>query len=52
MFPNTSIEVDDFFNTRSVNSGLQREDLLEKVLSGFSNTITNWEGQVFKHKFS
>ena len=39
VFPNTSTEGDDFFNTRSVNCGLQREDSSKRVVSGCSNTI-------------
>ena len=40
VFPNTSTEGHDFFNTSSVyNCGVQREDSSKKVVSGCSNTI-------------
>lgn len=45
MFLNTSFKGDNFISTSSVNSGLQREDSLEKVVSQFPNTIIG-EGEV------
>ena len=45
MFPNTSTKGEEFFNTSSVNCGLQRKDSSEKVVSRCSNTIIG-EGEL------
>ena len=45
MFPNTSTKREEFFNTSSVNCGLQRKDSSEKVVSRCSNTIIEVDGE-------
>ena len=45
MFPNTSTKREEFFNTSSVNCGLERKDLSEKVVSRCSNTIIEVDGE-------
>ena len=39
VFPNTITEGEDFFNTSSVNCGVQRKDSSGKVVSGCLNTF-------------